>query len=293
MLTKALSLLSGPLPARLATLTSQLLAAGVAAFSTVARDRPREHDSSVSGAGTAAATLWSAFDMAVVPTQADSLATTLTEAAAAVAQTHRPVLVVPTDRLEQVSAGDAPDSLLDHIVVLADYAFGAACAHACAIRLAAQGARRVTLRHTHGLRPRPGGKGPGRGELQWVDFVRVELLKNQLLHAGVEHVVFQLDEVGGFTFGDGATTVVLGGHCRPDVIAAFAARMSVHAKTGATLPAVLLPAGACCPSAATAGTSRRDLASTRRGDAGPGRRGRTSGSRSDVQGPRVDGNDDR
>lgn len=253
MFRQALVMLGGPLAARLTSLSSRLAAAGIAALPPVRAGRGGQDAVGLERIASA----WAdACDIIVLPSPAADFARAMAAASGVAIASHRPVLVVPTDRIDEPEGGEASQALLDHVEVLADYAFDAPCAHACTARLAAQGARRVTLHHIHGLRPPAAGGARRRGELQWIDFVRVEVLKDRLLVAGAEQVVFKVDEHAGFTFADDATMVVLSGHCRPETIDAFAARVAVHQRTGAQLPAVLLPSGACCPVAGSPASLR-------------------------------------
>jgi len=243
MFKTAMVVLRSPLATRLASITSRLGQAGIAVLPSLSAG-PR--GTRAAARADVAATWPDACDIIVVPSRTADFARAMAQASSVAVTSHHPVLVIPTDRLDGLAAGEAPGGLLDHVEVLADYAIDASCAHACTARLGAQGARRVTLHHIHDLRPRARGRTRQPGELEWIDFVRVELLKDRLLTAGAETVVFQVNEREGFTFADDATIVVLSGHCRPEAIDAYAARVAVHQQTGAALPAVLLPSGACC-----------------------------------------------
>lgn len=228
-----------------ASLAGRLVGAGIAALTTVAREGTR-HPADLSAQITRAASESDA-DMIVVGCPIGSLAETIGHASAAMPTARRPVLIVPTgDLIAFELAARPPAGLLDHVVVLADYAFGASCAHACATRLATQGAVRVTLQHVHGLRPPGRRSAPARRELEWIDFVNVEVLKDRLLQAGAQLVSFAMDESRGFALPAEATLVVLSAHCAGHMVELFADQVTQAAAAGIQPPAVLIPPGPCC-----------------------------------------------
>lgn len=245
MFSTAVLIPQGQSSIEIATLVARLLSAGIAALTAPAasgRSRP-----SALSARIARAARDSGPDMVVVGCSLDSLADTMRQASAAVGGAGVPVLVVPTTHSEPHDMVVRPPAgLLDHVVVLADYAHGAACAHACTARLAAQGATRATLQHVHGLRPSGGRPGRARKELEWIDFVNIEVLKDRLLRAGAGVVTFRMDETAPLALPPDTTVAILSGHCAAHMVESFSDGVVRAAAAGVRVPAILIPPGPCC-----------------------------------------------
>jgi len=167
----------------------------------------------------------------------------------------RPVLYVWVNSPSEEPPLPSPHRLLRHVLAPGDYSTRSACAAACLLRIAASGARIVTLMHVRDAEISSHQPCPDVGEIGRVDMEWIEHLKRSLLLAGVEEVRFLMPgDQDTHVLEDqhpSVSLVVAGGTCNAEVARSYGrAAMELFA-SGQSVPALMLTAEGSCSASAS------------------------------------------